>query len=36
MHKLQDSICFLEIIKVLKQAIVHDISKSHIFCEIVF
>lgn len=36
MHKLQDSICFLEIIKVLKQATVHDISKSHIFSEIVF
>lgn len=36
MHKLQDSIYFLEIIKVLKRATVHDINKSHIFSEIVF
>lgn len=36
MHKLQDSIYFLEIVEVLKQATVHDINKSHIFNAIVY
>lgn len=36
MHKLQDSIYFLKIIKVLELATVHDINKSRIFSEIVF